>query len=574
MSAPLLLTPEGQDNPSADPAVEAAHLRRLIEGQPTCLMRLDDEGRLLAANGAALGLLGATLLEEALGRSLRDQIAPEHQGRWRDFADRVSSGVPSSVECDLTDFSGADRVVLLQGVPLLDHPDGVPSMLVTARDIFASRNLEQVLVEREVEIEIDAAIEEQQRVERMQQDAQAGRIEQERLGRLLAEHEVQRTALIERHAAEQANLRQSLAEEHQLAVLILERDARLRVEAANKELEQARSEQQRLTGLVEAAEGARESLQAELARREADTQGFASDRAAEEVRLQDALERMRAEISSKDQAWQRQLDERQADVARLTEELADARQAARSSAEQHSGREVVQRALDEARLECGRLRSVLDHQDAERQRLAQVHAAALDNLRATLVEERELAVLVKEREARQRIDEAEAGLARALEERQRLRTVLQDSEVERERVLAEQAAQRIETEHALALAATAREQLTKAFADQQVELQALVGSSRSLEAAAGAGRIAREVGRELQEASSSIDRRARQLLERSSVDAGERQEIEALRVDAVAITSLARQILEPRPGPASGPNDGAQAGAEGLDRNDPQPRSE
>jgi hypothetical protein len=101
-----------------------------------------------------------------------------------------------------------------------------------------------------------------------------------------------------------------------------------------------------------------------------------------------------------------------------------------------------------------------------------------------------------------------------------------------------------------------------------------VGSSRSLEAAAGAGRIAREVGRELQEASSSIDRRARQLLERSSVDAGERQEIEALRVDAVAITSLARQILEPRPGPASGPNDGAQAGAEGLDRNDPQPRSE
>jgi PAS domain S-box-containing protein len=681
MSAPVLIAPGRESNDqSGDPAAEAAHLRRLIEGQPSCLIRLDLDGRLLAVNNAALGLLGATLLGEALNRSLPEHISPEHLQRWRDFLARVCSGTSASVECDITDFAGNERAVLLQGMPLLDHPDAVPSMLVAARDISASRHLEQVLVEREVEIEIDAALEEQERIERMQQEAETARMEQERLQALVANYQAERARLVERHAAEQANLRQTLAEEHQLAVLLVERDARLKVEAANKELELARAEQQRLLSLVETADGTRLDLETELARREADTKGFVSDRAAEQFRLHEALAaerertavaereaadlvarleherasllaqieseraaaierleleiaaaraehqagfdrqretlessgaererleaelvaadsaragleatlerareeraRLDAELSSREQEWQRrsqesqgqvealcreiedsrsrieesrlqaqnwqrQAEEHHAAVARLNQELSDARQAARTSAEQISSHQLLQGALDEARLECERLRSVLGQQDGERQRLAQVHAAAIDNLRATLVEERELALLTKEREARQRIDDAEAGLARALEERQRLRTVLQDSEVERERLLAEQAAQRLETEHALAAAAMAKERITKAFADQQVELQAVVGNSLVLEAVAGAGRIAREVGRELEAAASSMDRRAQELLHRSTVDAGERGEIEALRVEAVAIASLARQLMQP-----------------------------
>ena len=96
----------------------------------------------------------------------------------------------------------------------------------------------------------------------------------------------------------------------------------------------------------------------------------------------------------------------------------------------------------------------------------QVQAATLENMRALLAEERELALLGKERDARRRIDEAEAGLSGALEERQRLRTVLQESEAARERLLAEQAVQRIAAEHALAEASLARERVTKAFTDQ------------------------------------------------------------------------------------------------------------
>ena len=42
-----------------DPGVAIEHLRRIIEKQPGCLLRADLNGRLLAANDAALGLLGA-----------------------------------------------------------------------------------------------------------------------------------------------------------------------------------------------------------------------------------------------------------------------------------------------------------------------------------------------------------------------------------------------------------------------------------------------------------------------------------------------------------------------------------
>jgi PAS domain S-box-containing protein len=126
----------------SEPAPSVEHLRRLIEKLPCCVVRVSIEGVLLAANDAALGLLGAGDACQVLGRGLTGWIAPEHHPLWSAFAGDVASGASRSLECDLTDLSGARRTVLLHGVPLLDHPDGTLSMMLGARDISTLRQLE------------------------------------------------------------------------------------------------------------------------------------------------------------------------------------------------------------------------------------------------------------------------------------------------------------------------------------------------------------------------------------------------------------------------------------------------
>ena len=50
-----------------DKAVEARHLRRLLDTQPSCLMRVASTGEILAANDAAVELLGAGERKLTLG---------------------------------------------------------------------------------------------------------------------------------------------------------------------------------------------------------------------------------------------------------------------------------------------------------------------------------------------------------------------------------------------------------------------------------------------------------------------------------------------------------------------------
>jgi len=141
--------------PVMEPITEALHLRRLIEQQPACLLRVGVDGLLLAVNEAALRLFGAEALVPVLGTNLTKLIVPRQHEEWREFATRVREGAAASIECDLTDLSGTRRTILLQGVPLLDHADGVPSMILTARDISVPLRLEAALREREITSELD-----------------------------------------------------------------------------------------------------------------------------------------------------------------------------------------------------------------------------------------------------------------------------------------------------------------------------------------------------------------------------------------------------------------------------------
>jgi PAS domain S-box-containing protein len=148
------------NNDELDPVVEVAHLRHLLDMQPGCLLRLADDGTVLAANDAALMLLGERSRADALGRDFALWIPPDQQDRWKAFAGGVVSGSRSSIECDIQVPSGARQPILVHATPLTDHPDGARSMVVVARVISTQRQLEAAahelkrqLQERDAEIQ-------------------------------------------------------------------------------------------------------------------------------------------------------------------------------------------------------------------------------------------------------------------------------------------------------------------------------------------------------------------------------------------------------------------------------------
>ena len=131
---------------------ETDHLRTLLEKQPSCLMRVGVDGVMLAVNDAALGLLDAPDLASLLGRPIAERISPEHVAQWPEFAARVWANGAGSFECSLIDRAGVERATLMQAVALRDHHDGIDSLLVSARDVSAPRELERTLHESEGEL--------------------------------------------------------------------------------------------------------------------------------------------------------------------------------------------------------------------------------------------------------------------------------------------------------------------------------------------------------------------------------------------------------------------------------------
>jgi hypothetical protein len=131
-----------------DPSVEVTHLRRLLDRQPVCLMRLGADGTVLAANDAALALLGVASGAQALGQSFVTWVPPDQRERWQAFAAGVVEGGAASIECEIHVHAGERLPTLFQAVPLTEHPDGIASMAVAARAVARQHQLEADLETR------------------------------------------------------------------------------------------------------------------------------------------------------------------------------------------------------------------------------------------------------------------------------------------------------------------------------------------------------------------------------------------------------------------------------------------
>jgi PAS domain S-box-containing protein len=524
-----MVIPESIEPPES--ATEARHLRRLLEKQPACLLRVGLDGLLLAANDAALSLLGAEALPQVLGRHLTDWISEPDHTPWDAFAARIREGASSSLECDVTDPAGGSRTLLFQGVPLLDHADGLPSMILSARDTSSARRLETAVREREISREL-------------------GDLQKQLDGQVFAER---RRA--DAPPPEWAARQQALTDDHQRALSALEQESRQQLDTLRGERDAARAEQQRLTALGTALESDQQHVLAAQAAERAqlqqmladDYQRALRDHEHESQRRVDALHAERDQAVADRERLTTLLDERDADHQRVLTALDADHQhvlAARDVDHRHvlAARDADHQLVLTAR-EADHQR-VLTALDVDHQRVLTALDAEQAQRQQTLADEHQDALLRQAREAAQRLDAARTELAQARAEQERLTEVLDARERANQDLVAETDTWRAEVEQHRT--ATAREQarLEKALADQRVEERSLEENVRHLEELATAGRAALAIGAELQTVLDAVDARTQHLLTETATEAADRHVIEALREDAIEAASLTRQILQ------------------------------
>jgi hypothetical protein len=242
-----------------DPSLEVVHLRRLLDIQPGCLMRLGEDGTVLAANDAARMLLGERSRAEPLGLDFALWIPPDQHDRWRAFILAVVHGSPSSIECEIAGPSGARYPTLFHGVPLPGHPDGATSIAVAARVVSAQRQLEAAIDELREQLD-------------------------QRAAELQARDDALATAEDARRAAE-ANGTRALADVQQLELALAEFAKRQHQGTP----ERTAVEWDRLTTVLQEREASLLALEAALAQSEQREQAAGTERDALQHRLGQAL---------------------------------------------------------------------------------------------------------------------------------------------------------------------------------------------------------------------------------------------------------------------------------------------
>jgi PAS domain S-box-containing protein len=282
---------------------DADYFRQLIETQPAVLMRVGLDGALLAANHAALGLLGAEHLDQLSGLTLPTCVAPEHRSRWDEFSMAIGNGTSNSFECDFTNLVGTRRSVLFHGVPLLENRDGIASVILSAHDMSRLHWSESVFENRESSgrhrVEPPEPVETQQgRLKQLECLLRDGRSHLLDLRTKLDRATEEARALVVQLAEQDASLQTSMAARAALSEALSVKE-RQNADLAAALAEHERSATERARELLDTEQRAQEQLTTLTAERdrladlldtrERELQMFAEKRESMEGRLRSAL---------------------------------------------------------------------------------------------------------------------------------------------------------------------------------------------------------------------------------------------------------------------------------------------
>ncbi len=157
-----------------------ARLRLIIETVPACVTLLTREGTFQAINWTGLSLVGATRVDQIVGKNLFSMVGPKREGRLRTFIDRVCAGERGAVEFEWDGLDGVPRKLELQAVPLRREAEASPAVLGVIHDLAAAARKMPKSQLSEAESAI-AGLEEVQRTLQTQWDEERKKCEAERI---------------------------------------------------------------------------------------------------------------------------------------------------------------------------------------------------------------------------------------------------------------------------------------------------------------------------------------------------------------------------------------------------------
>jgi PAS domain S-box-containing protein len=129
--------------------------RRLVESSPDGILIVED-GRIVFANPAAVGLFGANGSDELLGRSLFDLLSAESHGSVREHFSRWRDGrTAPPLDAKIVQADGKARDISITGAKLADEDDRAVQVLV--RDITEQKDAERALRESEERLALAVA---------------------------------------------------------------------------------------------------------------------------------------------------------------------------------------------------------------------------------------------------------------------------------------------------------------------------------------------------------------------------------------------------------------------------------
>ena len=129
--------------PVTAPVRTDERLRAIIETAPVGLILASPDGDVLAANQAALALLGAERFSDVRDRPLRAFVVSEHHEALTELLGRVCHGETGAVEYDLAQPGDMRRTVEMRGVPLRRETIGPAVVLGAIWDIRARAGTER-----------------------------------------------------------------------------------------------------------------------------------------------------------------------------------------------------------------------------------------------------------------------------------------------------------------------------------------------------------------------------------------------------------------------------------------------
>ena len=517
-------------------------LRQIVENVPTGIMVVSGDGRVLAMNGAALQLFGASRPRDVVGRDFRDLAAEAARPDVGELIRKVTKGEPGSLDFD---------AVTLDGSTFGAHIDAV----MLERDARGNRGLVAAIGragQPEASAELPALRAELERLERHYAELEEARTRERETWEAERRALLERLEATERAAAERDTLARRLeeisaeltragetfaAEREALEQQIRELEARteqssnegaLRLEL-ERSLTQVRTELEQAIEAHAVERSGWEAIRADLeARIEELDQAHRSEHDSLVASLRSELTRLEGTLADERARWDDTRQQLEAELLRAREALWEehrAHEATRAGYE--SDLASLRTQLDEARVDWetreASLRRELDDLRAEREAVLEAQQQALEEQRAAHAAERAELEAARERltaaleveraawrEERQAIDEERLRLAERLAEIDARGDQARREEIERERQ--QWAVERAELDRQLADARLELDRHAAARAELQRELDEAHGRQADLERQLDEARAGRdELERQLEDARQERERAAEAL---------------------------------------------------------------